>query len=241
MKNLRPVILWLLIAGIILAAWNNFFSRPAEKKQAVMVPQKPPSQEPSPYKSLPSEIKPVVQAGPKGPLEAKPQQGPSWLKEFGVLSGFSRGSLKDKDDYEIVPVIMRFGIDLKAALGKEDSNPKDLLEFEFEPFLGAGTSPDANAEIGAALLVKYGRFIFKKLCLYIEGGTGFIYLSQHTREQSTQFNFVDQAGGGIHYFIKRNIAINIGYRYRHVSNGSIKSPNKGIDSNMVLAGISWFY
>src|SRR3989338_5683154 len=76
------------------------------------------------------------------------------IKEFGILSGFGSGNLREKDDYEIAQVIARLGIDLKAALGEADANPKDLLEFEFEPFISAAASPDKNVEFGAALLIK---------------------------------------------------------------------------------------
>jgi opacity protein-like surface antigen len=177
---------------------------------------------------------PVSEPVPTVPVKTKP-----FFKEISFLTGFAEGDLADKDHYQIAPLMMRFGIDLKPSV--EHSSPKDLFEFEIEPFASFVASPDTNAEGGINLLVKYGRFVTEKICLYIEGGTGFIYLSQHTREQGTQFNFADYAGGGAHYFIKDNLAVNIGYRFRHISNCSIDSPNKGIDSNMLIAGISWFY
>lgn len=163
------------------------------------------------------------------------------LKEFAVLSGFGRGDLAYEQDYEIIPTIFRFGIDLKPILNKTGKDPKALAEFEVEPFVSAITSPDTNIEAGANLLFKYGYFVNKKLCPYVEGGAGVIYMTQHVRQQSTQFNFVPQAGLGIYYFINGNLAVNAGYRRRHISNCAIKRPNRGIDTDTILAGLSWFF
>ena len=76
---------------------------------------------------------------------------------------------------------------------------------------------------------------------YVKFGAGPVYISQHTREQSTQFNFVDTAGVGFNWFYKENLAFSFEYRYRHLSNASIKHPNKGIDTNSFLVGMSFFF
>jgi hypothetical protein len=62
-------------------------------------------------------------------------------------------------------------------------------------------------------------------------------MTLHTRQQSTQFNFTEHLGAGMHYFFGKNTAFTLEGRARHLSNASIKEPNKGIDSYFVLAGI----
>jgi len=166
----------------------------------------------------------------------------SFIKEIGLLSGYSYGSLKDKDDYELVPLILRIGFDLKPFLNKFNIDSKGLVEFLLEPFANTVISPDNNAEVGFNLLFRYAFPLTERFYPYIEGGVGFVYMTQHTLEQSTQYNFVPQGGVGVIYFIKKNkLALNAGYRYRHLSNASIKSPNGGINVNMFLAGLSLFY
>ena len=64
-------------------------------------------------------------------------------------------------------------------------------------------------------------------------------MSQHSREQSTQFNFEEQGGLGAHYFLKKNIAINGECRIRHVSNAGIDQPNHGINSLFFLLGATY--
>lgn len=175
-------------------------------------------------------------------LSKNEEEKKSCLQEFGILSGFAQGKLKEKNHYEFVPVIFRFGFDLKRFMDKKGKlNPNDLLQFELEPFVSGVISPDPNAEAGANFLFKYGHFITRKICPYIEAGAGIVYMTQHTREQSTQFNFIPQVGAGVSYFIKKNVSVNAGYRYRHLSNSAIKQPNKGINSDMVILGISWYF
>jgi len=66
-------------------------------------------------------------------------------------------------------------------------------------------------------------------------------MSQKTIEQGTQYNFLPQGGMGCHFFIQDDIAISAEYRYRHLSNNSISRRNGGIDANMALLGISFFF
>lgn len=42
-------------------------------------------------------------------------------------------------------------------------------------------------------------------------------MSQHTKEQATQFNFIDQAALGMHYFFRKNTAFTLEGRLRHLS------------------------
>lgn len=160
------------------------------------------------------------------------------FKEFGIFSGYHWGHLKEQSHYEVIPAMLHLGFDMRP-LFKNKSN--FLLEFMLEPFINTVISPNSNAEIGNNFLFKLGFPLSKRLYPYIAGGWGLVYLTQHTREQSTQFNFTDQGEVGITYFLRKNLNASIGYRYRHISNASIKSPNSGIDSNSVICGISFVY
>ena len=226
-----------MVAGIVFALWNNVSSRNKENAQQ-------PGQNPQ------AQVLYAKKAPQTNFVAGKSNQASSTVKtdkklclrEFGILSGFAQGVLKEKNRYEFVPVIFRFGYDLKRFVDKKGKlNPDDLLQFELEPFVNGVISPDSNIEAGANFLFKYGHFITKKICPYIEAGAGIVYMTQHTREQSTQFNFISQAGAGVSYFVKKNVSVNAGYRVRHLSNASIKQPNKGINVDMVILGISWYF
>ena len=158
--------------------------------------------------------------------EARASEKKSFIKEIGLLTGYASGDLQKKDDYEMVLTILRIGFDLKPFFNKFNINPKGLVEFVLEPFVNTVISPDSNAEVGCNFLFKYGFPLTERLYPYIEGGLGVVFMTQHTLEQSTQYNFLPQGGAGIIYFIKKDkLAINAGYRYRHLSNASFTSPN----------------
>lgn len=163
------------------------------------------------------------------------------LKEVGVFSGWGTadvGDDNDPKDYDTVYIGGRFGFNLEKAL---KWNLKGFLLVVLEPFANPVVEPDSEYELGCGVLLKYGFPLGKKLYPYIEGGTGGIYISEKTRKQGSHLNFVDQAGAGIYYFFRDDTAVNLGYRYRHISNLGIEKPNGGIDSHFVITGISLFY
>jgi predicted porin len=68
-----------------------------------------------------------------------------------------------------------------------------------------------------------------------------VYMTNHTPEQSTQFNFISSGGFGAHYFFTKNTALTLEGRIRHLSNAGIKQPNHGINTYLALAGIAYKY
>ena len=160
------------------------------------------------------------------------------FKEIGFFSGYTKGNLKEKEAYEVIPLMLRFGYDLRPKLKIETDN---IIEFMLEPFVNFVAQPQTNIESGCNFLLKYGYRLNDKLYPYVEAGVGMIHLTQQMIEQSTQFNFTQHVGGGISYFLRDNIALSAGYRYRHLSNASIKKPNNGIDNSGFICGVSVFY
>lgn len=163
------------------------------------------------------------------------------IRELGIMSGWAFGDLKRQDDYEMVPLYVQCGFDIKPLFEKIHINPPGSIDFLFEPFMNTITSPDANAETGLNFMLKYRYPLIQKLHLYAEGGVGLLYTTQHTYEQATQFNFNEQFGAGISFFFAENKSFNVGYRYRHFSNAGIEEPNAGVDMRMILTGISIYY
>ena len=190
---------------------------------------------------------PAVEDKPKEEVREFP-----YTYEIGVFSGFACGKLEEKQYYRVIPQMLRWGFNLntvglgftdllKPLTDKLNVKPKGFTELVFEPFVNIVATPDSNIEAGCTILMKYAYPVTEKLYPYGIAGGGIIYLTQHTREQSTQYNFTPQMGAGITYFFKKDLAFNIEYRYRHLSNGGIKEPNGGINVGMLLLGVSLFY
>ena len=164
---------------------------------------------------------------------------PRSLQAVEFLSGYGQAELSKKKDYRIIPLIVDLDFNIKPLTKKFGFNPPSLVQFQLEPFLSLVTTPDSNLEVGTSFLLKLGLLPENwKLQPYVKGGVGMIYISQHTLEQSTQFNFISQLGLGFHYFINKDQALTLEYRFRHLSNASIKQPNSGIDNHFYLFGIA---
>ena len=58
-------------------------------------------------------------------------------------------------------------------------------------------------------------------------------------EISTAFQFILQTGAGVEYFFDNGSAINFNYRFWHLSNSNIKSPNVGINAHVFSLGYSF--
>ena len=163
------------------------------------------------------------------------------IKESGVLTGLGTGTLKDQDQYMPIPIIWHIGYDLKPILQKINLNPESIVELYLEPQINPVVSPAANAEFGCGLGFQIIFVPSAKISPYFCFGSGLIYITQSTKEQSTKYNFQDQVGGGLYYFLNKNAALNCGYRLRHISNAGLKHPNSGINTHMVELGYSVFF
>lgn len=163
------------------------------------------------------------------------------LESIDVLSGYLQADLEEKDDYQVIPLLVGFNYNPEPFLDKLGLKVPGKINLIIEPFLNTVIAPDKNIEVGSNFLLKYSLTFFDKVHPYIKGGVGALYMSQHTVEQSTQYNFLPQVGGGIQYFLTDKVAFNVEYRYRHLSNASTKSPNGGIDADLILCGFSYFF
>lgn len=165
---------------------------------------------------------------------------PKYFEGIEFLGGFGWGKLRAKDNYNLYPVAVGFDFSLKPLIEKLNVNFAPLLQFEIEPYLAYVSSPNTGAEGGVSLFFKIGLLPQdRKLQPYIKFGAGPSYMSLHTREQGTQFNFVDSGCVGIHYFFQENTAFTLEGRYRHLSNAGIDEPNSGINTAFILAGASY--
>ncbi len=173
----------------------------------------------------------------------RPDEGVGkWLQEVGVVTGFVDGSLKKLGSFSSAHLGMRFGFDLKPFTKKMfNFEPQGMLEIVYEPFLNPVIEPYSNVELGLPVFFKYAYPLTDKIFPFIEAGMGPYYTSLSTYEQGTQFNIISQGGAGICYFFREDKSINLEYRRRHVSNAGIKEPNGGIDSNVYLVGLSWYF
>jgi hypothetical protein len=76
---------------------------------------------------------------------------------------------------------------------------------------------------------------------FLTSGGGFLYFNHRMFGTTQQFNFTAQLGGGVQLFTSsRRTAIDLGYKYHHISNANLGNQNPGLDSHMLFVGLSVF-
>jgi len=99
-------------------------------------------------------------------------------------------------------------------------------------------APENRVEFGCVLMLRWAYpFCNTDLDWFLEGGSGPMYMTQKTREQGTQFNFINYLGAGCVYHLSEATEIEAGVRYRHVSNAGLDEDNSGIDGVTGLVGV----
>jgi lipid A 3-O-deacylase len=108
------------------------------------------------------------------------------------------------------------------------------LEFR-EPLLTHG--------VGFTPRIKYTFVALGRVRPYAEfaGGPFWTDLGGRIREEANQFNFVLTGGLGVSWFITPQAAINVGYRFHHISNAGTAFPNLGLNASLPFGGFSFYF
>jgi lipid A 3-O-deacylase len=95
--------------------------------------------------------------------------------------------------------------------------------------------------VGITPKLQYTFVGLNRLRPYIEGGGGPIWtdLGGQVPEQPGEFNFVVWGGAGGAWLFTPQWALNIGFRFVHISNGGTRTPNSGLNFGLPFAGISY--
>ena len=104
--------------------------------------------------------------------------------------------------------------------------------FQRETAYGAGITP-----IGLQLDFANG----SKVHPFAHVNGGFLYFNKSMPiEDSGQFQFVGEAGGGVRIFTSDRRAVSIGVKFHHISNGDRHGANRGLNNFVIYAGFSVF-
>ena len=112
----------------------------------------------------------------------------------------------------------------------------ELVYIQFqEPILTHG--------FGFTPKIKYTFAALDRIRPYAEfaGGPFWTDLAGKIPEESSRFNFVLTAGFGVSYFLTDRVALNVGYRFHHISNGGTNHPNIGLNASLPFGGFSFFF
>jgi hypothetical protein len=157
------------------------------------------------------------------PLSAPAQatQGVSVGYGFGMFSSHKSIGYIEEGYYNFLNLAYQYEKPLSQVLG--------LL---FEPFASYTMNPNDGLDAGITLSLKYNFQKKEENGFYLTLGGGAAYTSINFKEQGTHLLFILQTGIGYQWktFFVEN-------RFKHYSNADTASPNRSINSNIIMFGL----
>jgi opacity protein-like surface antigen len=101
--------------------------------------------------------------------------------------------------------------------------------------------PDKTYFVGLGLTGRYHFLSLGRFVPYAEAAAFAGATNLKVVEIRSTFTFVLWAGAGLSYFVTDRTALYAGYRYEHISNGNTDEPNRGLDNNSGVFGVSFFF
>ncbi|MFO0773861.1 MAG: acyloxyacyl hydrolase [Nitrospiraceae bacterium] len=106
-------------------------------------------------------------------------------------------------------------------------------------------SPVLSHGIGFTPKLKWTFLVSDRVRPYFEfaGGPFWMDLANRIkiREEDSEFNFILTAGFGVSWFVSDQAALNVGYRFHHISNAGSNIPNLGLNGSLPFIGFSYYY
>jgi opacity protein-like surface antigen len=109
-----------------------------------------------------------------------------------------------------------------------------------ELFGGYQVNHDGASLFGIIPFARYNFMTHTQWVPFVEAGAGIDYTDIGLPDLGSEFNFTLQAGIGVHRFLCRNLALTLESRFMHISNGGTASPNRAVDTPVLLVGLCWF-
>lgn len=135
---------------------------------------------------------------------------------------------------------VRFGyLPFKPLL--TDTPLHGAFEIGLEPIYQQYISPKQNYFAGLGMTYRYHFLGLGRLVPYAEVAAFAGYTNLKITEIRSDFTFMLYGGVGASYFVADHTAVYAGYRYEHISNGHTSTPNRGLENNVGVLGMSFFF
>lgn len=163
--------------------------------------------------------------------------------EYGVLTGYGISHIgfgETRHQVQTFDLILRAGFFLSNEVGKGSwyqGRHEVMLELPYHLALERG-----GRSMAGGYLLGHWRFTgLDKVVPYVLAGGGPLYVDLGLPTMGTKLCFSYQGGTGLQYFIDSKTALNLEYRYHHISNAGTAEPNEPINSSKILLGVSVYY
>ncbi|NTV50573.1 MAG: acyloxyacyl hydrolase [Geobacteraceae bacterium] len=163
--------------------------------------------------------------------------------EYGGLTGYGithKYFGATRTQVQTWDAILRFGRFLSDDVGKGSwyqGRHELLMELPYHMAVDHG----GRSMVGGYLSGSWKFTSLENAAPYVFAGGGPLYVDLGLPTMGTKLCYSYQAGTGLQYFIDRKTALNVEYRYHHISNAGTAEPNEPLNSSKILFGMSFFY
>ena len=161
--------------------------------------------------------------------------------QLGYGEGFSPGFTAQGDGRKVryLYVFPGFGVGISDVKGENK-----WYRGNFDLLAGGvfirNFEPSNGFSAGVNFLVRYNFLMWQRYVPFVEAGAGIGYLDFDLEDQEDGLIFYPQAGVGLHYFLINSLSADISLSLHHMSNAGTNMPNDGINSGLVLLGLTYY-
>lgn len=163
-------------------------------------------------------------------------------RSFSLLAGAGAGfaAFGSRQAHDLALLSLSYGHMLGRVRG-EGRWFRGNWEGRLELFGGAQFSPESEWVIGLTPHLRYNFATGTRWIPFLDGGAGVTATSIGPPDLSSTFEFNLQAGSGVHWFVKDDLALTVEARYLHMSCAGISHPNLGVNTLLGMVGLTWFF
>ncbi len=152
--------------------------------------------------------------------------------EFAVLVGYGENhripkATKDRFSFDAVKV--RLGYFL---------SPRDQALLDVSA--GTQNTGQSNSAVWATATYRHLFLVRGSTAVSWDLSIGALRMRDQVSELGTKTNFTEQLGIALQYATGPSTALNLEYKFSHISNAGIRLPNIGINASIVSVGWSWY-
>ena len=158
--------------------------------------------------------------------------------EAGV--GVGMAAFGSRQAHDLALMSLSYGHMLGPVLG-EGHWYRGNLEWRVELFGGGQYSPESQWLIGLTPHLRYNFATGTRWIPFFDCGAGVTATGIAHPDLGGTFEFNLQACGGVHWFVRDNLALTGEVKYMHLSCAGIDKPNLGVNDVVGMIGLTLFF